>query len=129
MKPLPLLFLISLVVFSCSRKFDLTDHFDPSLPFKVVDQKPPSDVSIYEIDKYDTRHAQLVSWLKSNKHDWKKTDHNTYAGLIIVSQEGFRILFYRDDNSIIVAYDDEQHEMQQYIREMDSNELKFLIDD
>ena len=119
----------SLLAVSCSPKFDITDHFDPSLPVKVIDQYPPSPVSIYEIGQNDPRHAKLVSWLKLNNHGWKKTDHNTHAGLIIVRQGDFTILLYRDNDMVVMGYNDEENVMQQYKRDMDSNELIFLVDD
>ena len=119
-----------MVAISCTQKFDITDHFDPALPFEIIDQQHPSGVlSETVIQAYAPKHTQLVSWLASNKHDWRKAPHNTHAGLIIVGQEDFRILFYRDDDKVVVAYDNKEGVMQQYIRNMDSNELRFLVND
>ena len=130
MKSTHLIYAISLMVFSCSKKFDVTAHFDPAHSFELIDQQHPSGVLIEtEIQVNTPKHIQLLSWLLSNKHDWRKAPHNTHAGLIIVSQGDFRILFYRDDNRIVVAYDDKENVMQQYIRDMDSNDLRFLLDE
>ena len=119
----------SLLAVSCSPKFDITDHFDPSLPVKVIDQYPPSPVRTYEINQNDPRHAKLVSWLKSNNDGWKKTDHDTHAGLIIVRQDDFVILLYRDNDMVVAGYDAVGNDMKQFKRVMDSNELMFLVDD
>ena len=122
--------MIILTTLSCTKKFDLTEHFDPLLPFEIIDQEHPSGVlSQTEIQVNDSKHVQLTSWLTSNNQDWRKAPHNTHAGLIIVGQGDFRILFYRDDNKVVIAYNNEENEMQQFIRDMDSNELRFLLDD
>ena len=119
----------SLLAVSCSEEFDITDHIDPSLPFKVIDQYPPAPIRTYEIDQDDPRHAKLVSWLKSNKDGWKKTDHDTHAGFIIVRQDDFVMLLYRDNDMVVAGYDAVGNDMKQYKREMDSNELMFIVDD
>ena len=127
--------LFSLFAVSCSKKFDLSVHYDPTLPFEIInrtlsnDHKSVSDVLTYEIYQSDTRHAKLVSWLKSNNNGWKKTDHDTYAGLITVHQDKFVILLYRDNDMVVVGIDVEGNDMKQYKRDMDSNELMFLVDD
>lgn len=124
--------ILSLVVtIACAPNYKLKDHFKPELDFKIIDvQKPNSDGQTKPIKVGTTRHTQLVSWLNKNNHGWEKTDHNTHAALIIVTQEeNFRILFYRDNDFIITAYYDEQDQMQQYIKHMDSNELRFLLED
>ena len=120
---------LSLLVVSCTPELNITDHFDPALPFKVIDQYPPSPIREYEIDQNDPRHAKLVSWLKSNKDGWKKTDHDTHAGLIIVRQNEFVILLYRDNDMVIAGYDAVGNDMKQFKRVMDSNELMFIVDD
>ena len=119
----------SLFIVSCSQQFDITDHFDPSLPIKVIDQYRPSPESTYEIDQDDPRHAKLGAWLKSNRNGWKKTDHDTHAGLIIVRQDDFVLLLYRDSDMVVVGIDAEGNDMRQYKKDMDSNELMFLVDD
>lgn len=130
MKSTHIIIVISLFTISCSQKFDITDHFDPALPFEIIDQQHPSGVlSETEIQINDPKHDQLLSWLKSNNQGWRKADHNTHAGLIIVSQEDFRILFYRDSDFVVIGYNDEENVMQQYIRDMDSNELRFLFNE
>jgi hypothetical protein len=70
-----------------------------------------------------------VSWLRSNNHNWKKPTHNTHAGLIIVSQGDFHILFHRDNDFIVVDYTDDENVVYQYIKTMDSNDLRFLVED
>ena len=124
-----ILLAFSLAAVSCSSKFVITDHFDPSLPLTVIDQYPPSPVSTYEIGQNDPRHTKLASWLNSNKQGWKKTDHDTHAGLIIVRQDDFVILLYRDNDMVVVGIDAEGNDMRQYKRDMDSNELLFLVDE
>ena len=125
-----IILLISSITVSCSQKFNITDHFDPALPFEVMDaEKPGSDGSSTVIRSNDLRHQQLVSWLNSNDNGWKKTEHNTHAGLVIVTQGEFTILLYRDNDFVVAGYNDEEDVMQQYIRKMDSNELRFLVDD
>lgn len=127
--------LFSLLAVSCSKKFDLAVHYDPRLAFEIIhrtlsdDHKSVSDVSTYEISQSDTRHAKLISWLKSNNNGWKKTDHNTHAGLISVNQDDFTILLYPDIEYVVIGIDVEGNDMKQFKRDMDSNELMFLVDD
>ena len=130
-----LILILSLLAVSCSKKFDLAVHYDPTLPFEIIhrtlsnDHKSVSDVSTYEINQSDTRHAKLVSWLKSNNNGWKKTDHNTHAGLISVRQDDFTILLYPDNDMVVIGIDVEGNDMKQFKRDMDSNELMFLVDE
>ena len=120
---------LSALTVSCSPQFDITDHFDPNLPIKVIDQYPPSPIRTFEISKDDPRHAKLASWLKSNNDGWKKTDHDTHAGLIIVRQDDFVILLYKDNDMVIAGYDAVGNDMKQYKRVMDSNELMFIVNE
>ncbi len=114
---------------SCSSNFDITQHYDAKLPFKIIDvELPNSDATPQLIVADDLKHQQLVTWLKANNNGWQKADHNTHAGLVIVSQQDFRLIFYRDNDFIVCGYDDTENNMQQYIRKMDSNELRFLLD-
>ena len=121
------LIVISLFTFSCTNSFNLNKHYNDSLPFHIIDQQHPNGLRESDITVNDPKHIQLISWLSSNKNGWKKTDHNTHAGLIIVSQGDFRILFYRDNDFIVLGYNDAKNETQQYMRKMDSNELRFLL--
>ena len=127
--------LFSLLAVSCSKKFDLAVHYDPTLPFEIIhrtlsdDHKSVSDVLIYQINQSDTRHSKLVSWLKSNNNGWKKTDHDTHAGLISVNQNDFTILLYPDNDMVVIGIDVEGNDMKQFKRDMDSNELMFIVDD
>ena len=58
-----------------AKDFDITKHFDPTLPFELIDQQHPSGVLIEtEIQMNDSKHKQLVSWLRSNNYNWKKTN-------------------------------------------------------
>ena len=124
------LILISFVyLVSCSEKFDVTKHFDPTLPFEINQMDKSGPDFSKEIGVNDLKHEKLVAWLELNKHGWKKTDHNTHAGLIIVRQDDFRILLYRDNDMVVVGIDAKGNDMQQYKRDMDSNELMFLVDD
>ena len=109
----------SLLAVSCSQKFDITDHFDPTLPFEINQMDKSGPDFSKEIGVNDLKHEKLVSWLELNKHGWKKTDHNTHAGLIIVRQDDFRILLYRDNDMVVVGIDAEGNDMPQYKRDMD----------
>ena len=122
--------MLFLIVNACTRKYDITNHFDPTLPFEIIDQGHPSGVLFdTQIIINEPKHSQLLSWLNSNNNDWKKTDDNTQAALIIVRQGAFSLLFYRDNDFVISGYNNEEKVMQQYIRNMDSHELRFLIKD
>ena len=102
MKSTTIILMMSLLAISCSKKFDVSDYFDPSLPFEIIDMEHPSGVrSETEIQMNDSKHDKLVSWLKSNNDNWKKSPKNTHAGLIIVRQGDFHILFYRDRDFIM----------------------------
>ena len=116
---------LSLLAVSCSPKLDLSEHFDPSLPFAISDWEKSPDINGIPVN--DIKHEKLVSWLKTNRHGWKKTDHDTHAGIIIVRQGDFRILLYRDNDMVVVGINATGNYMQQYMRKMDSNELMFLV--
>ena len=53
--------IIVLSAISCSKKFDITDHFDPTQSFQVVDfEKPNDDMTINGIQVNDLKHDQLI---------------------------------------------------------------------
>jgi len=122
------IFLISIFfTVSCVQKFEIMDHFDPSLPIEVIDQYPPSPVRVHTIDPSDNRHKKLTAWLESNEDGWEKTDHDTHAGLIIIRQKDFVLLLYKDNKVVVAGYDVIGNDMKQFKRIMDSNELMFIV--
>lgn len=114
---------------SCAQKFDVTEHFDPALPFNVIDMDhPEGKKSEFVIHADDSKHDQLLSWFEANKDNWEPST-NTHAGLIIVNQDDFHLLFYRNNDFIVVGYDDDDGLRHQFTRTMDSNDLRFLVDE
>lgn len=64
MKSRLLMYIIVLTAISCSNEFDLTDHYDSTQSFEVIDQEKPKDGKVdFEIQVNDLRHDQLLSWL------------------------------------------------------------------
>lgn len=111
---------------SCSKKFDLTQHYDPTQPFEVIDQeRPKNGNSISEIQVNDLRHAKLLSWLESNKQNWEPA-HDTHAGLVIIYQEGFRLLLYRNNDFAVVIITDDEKVSHYYKKALDTGRLEFL---
>ena len=119
-----------LLMGSCSSGFDAGEHYDAGLPFHLIDQQHPSGEH-YEADFLpgDSLHGRLMTWLDEHKDGWAKAPHNTHAGLLILSQDDFRLLYYRDDDKVVLAHDDAEGEMVQYIQEVDANGLLFLVEE
>ena len=128
MKFSPIILFIILISTSCSKQFKVTDHYDPGLPFEIIDMEKPDKDGAIEIQIDDSKKEQLLSWFALNNRDWKPT-HNTNAGLIIVSQGDFKLLFYRDNDFVVVGFTDDENVRHQYIKFVDSNELSFLVED
>jgi hypothetical protein len=126
MKSTLLIYIIVLTAMSCSKEFDLTDHYDPTQSFKVIDQeKPKDDNSSSEILVNDLKHAQLLSWLELNNQNWKPT-HNTHAGLVIIYQEKFRLLLYRHSEFGVVIITDDKNISHYYKKIFNTGGLEFL---
>lgn len=112
---------------SCSKEFDLTDYFDASKSFGVIDQERPKNGKLdFEIKVNDPRHAKLVSWLALNNQNWKPATHNTHAGLVIIYQENFRLLLYRNKDFAVVIVTDDEGISNYYIKNFDVSRLEFL---
>lgn len=125
MKSTLFLCLIALTAASCSKKFDLTDHYDSTLSFEVTDMERSKDG--LEILVTDKRHDQLLSWLESNKSDWEPT-HDTHAGLVIIYQENFSLILYRNSDFGVVRYIDDENITHNYKKIFDTGGLGFLDD-
>ena len=120
------IYIIVLTAISCSKKIDLTDHYDPTQSFEVIDQERPKDGNYSsEIQVNDLKHAELLSWLELNNQNWKPT-HNTHAGLVIVYQENFRLLLYRNNDFAVVIITDDENISHYYKKIFDTGGLKFL---
>ena len=124
MKSIHIIFIIILIAISCSKKFDITDHFDPTLSFEVIDFEKAGHSSS-EIQVNDLKHAQLLSWLELNNQNWKPT-HDTHAGLVIIYQENFRLLLYRNNDFAVVIITDDENISHYYKKIVDTGGLKFL---
>ena len=124
MKSTLLLYIIVLTAISCSKEFDITDHYDPTQSFEVIDFEK-SDHSISEIQVNDLKHAQLLSWLELNNQNWKPT-HDRHAGLVIIYQENFRLLLYRNNDFAVVIITDDEKISHYYKKIVDSGGLTFL---
>ena len=126
MKSILLMCLIVLTINSCSKAFDITDHFDPTQSFEVTDFERAKDgKSNSEIQVNDLRHDQLLSWLELNNQNWKPT-HDTHAGLVIISQENFRLLLYRKNDFAVVIVTDDENISHHYKKTFDRGGLEFL---
>jgi len=126
MKSRLLMYIIILTAISCSKEFDITDHYDPTQSFEVIDQEKPKDgKSSSEIQVNDLKHDQLLSWLELNNKDWKPT-HDTHAALVIINQENFRLLLYRNNNFGVVIITDDENISHYYKKIFDTGGLKFL---
>ena len=126
MKSILSMYIIVLTAISCSKKFDLTDHYDPTQSFEVIDQeRPKDDNSSYKIQVNDLKHDKLLSWLELNNQHWKPT-HDTHAGLVIIYQENFRLLLYRNNDFGVVIITDDENISHYYKKIFDTVGLKFL---
>jgi len=126
MKSRLLMYIIILTAISCSKEFDITDHYDRTQSFEVIDQEKPKDSnSITEFQVDDLKHAQLLSWLELNNRNWKPT-HDRHAGLVIIYQENFRLLLYRNNDLAVVIITDDENISHYYKKIFDTGGLKFL---
>ena len=126
MKSILLMYIIVLTANSCSKEFDITDYYDPTQSFEVTDFERAKDgKSSSEIQVNDLRHDQLLSWLELNNQNWKPT-HDTHAGLVIISQENFRLLLYRNNDFAVVIVTDDENISHHYKKIFDTGGLKFL---
>ena len=121
MKSILLMSTIILTAISCSKKFDLTGHYDPTQSFEVIEYQ----VGTFELQVNDVRHAKLLSWLELNSQNWEPT-HNEWAGKVIINQENFTLLLYRDNNDAFVNITDDKNITRNYRRKYDNDGLKFL---
>ena len=122
MKSILLMATIVLTAVSCSEKFDLTGHYDPTQSFEVLEYQVDGTI---EIHVNDVRHAKLLSWLEVNNQNWEPT-HDEWAGKVIINQENFQLLLYRDGEYANVNFTDDENITHYYRRTFDNDGLKFL---
>ena len=104
----------------------MADYYDPAQPFKVTDFERAKDgVSTYQILVSDPRHERLLSWLESNNQDWEPA-HDSHAGFVIISQENFRVIMYRDGDLQVARVIDAENVTHNFKRTFDNKGLKFL---
>ena len=126
MKSILLIYIIVLTAVSCSKEFDLTDYYDPTQSFEVIDQERPKDGnSRSEIKVNDLRHAKLLSWLELNNQNWKPAN-DRHAGLVIIYQENVRLLLYRNHDYAVVTITDDENISHNYKKILDTGGLEFL---
>lgn len=126
MKSIYLIYIFALIATSCSKKLDLTTYIDPTQPFQVVDSHRTKGGTIEtEWQVNDAKHDQLLSWIGSNNRNWKPTI-STHAGLVILSQEKFRLLLYRNSDFAVVILTDDENITHYYKKSVDTRDLIFL---
>ena len=126
MKSIHIMCIIVLVAISCSKKFDITDHFDPTQSFQFVDiRNHKNDV---EIQVNDLKHDQLLSWLELNNQNWEPTDAS-HAALLIINQEKFKLMFYRNKDLMVIRFTDDENILHQYKKIIDPDGLNFLFEE
>lgn len=126
MKTTLLVCTIALIGSSCSNRIDLTNYYDAGASFELIDMERPEDGnSSPEILRNEKRHDGLLLWLESNKKNWKPA-HNTHAGLVIISQEKFRLLLYRNNDFAVVIITDDENVSRYYKKSLDTGGLEFL---
>jgi len=126
MKSIHVIYIFALIATSCSKKLDLAAYIDPTQPFQVVDAHRAKGGTIEtEWQVNDAKHDQLLSWIESNNRNWKPT-HATHAGLVILSQENFRLLLYRNSNFAVVILTDDENITHNYKKSVDTRGLIFL---
>ena len=126
MKLIHVIYIFALIATSCSKKLDLAAYIDPTQPFQVVDMHRSKGGTIEtEWQVNDVKHDQLLSWIKTNNGNWKPT-HDTHAALVIISQENFRLILYRNHDFGIVRFTDDKNITHNYKKIFDTGELEFL---
>lgn len=126
MKSILLMYIVVLTAMSCSKKIDIADYYDPTQSFEVIDQEKPKDgKGRFEIGVNDIRHERLLSWLELNNQNWTPT-HDTQAGLVIIYQDNFRLLLYRNNDFAVVIITDDEGTSNYYKKMLDTGELEFL---
>ena len=126
MKSIHILCIIALTTVSCSHNIDITDYIDPTQSFQVRDfAKIISPTVESEIQVKDLKHEQLLSWLELNNQNWIQTN-NRHAALIIIHQDKFRLLYYRNHEYVVVILTDDDNVLHSYKQIVDTDGLIFL---
>lgn len=115
--------MIVLSTISCSKKFDITDHVDPTQSFQFVDIRESKNNVKIKVN--DFKHKQLLSWLELNNQGWEPTDAS-HAGLLLITQDKFKLIFYRNKDQMVVRFTDDENILHQYKKIIDPNGLNFL---
>ena len=121
-----LLYLVLMISKPVSEDIDIAGLYDPTQPFEVIDQHEPKDGKLrFTIGLNDPRHARILSWLELNEQSWTPT-HNTHAGLVIIYQQNFRLLLYRNSDFAVVIITDEKDVSRYFKKDLKTGGLSFL---
>ena len=123
MKSILLMFTIVMTSISCSKKIDLKGHYDPNQSFEVYRHQ----VGEYEFKVNEERHTKLLSWLKSNNKNWKPTK-NDWGSLVLINQENFRLLLFRNDKFAVVEITDDENITHCYSKMCDNDGFQIFDD-
>ena len=104
MKSILLISTIVLTSISCSKRINLTGHYDPNKSFEVYRHQ----VGTFEFKVNEERHAKLVSFLEENNKNWKPT-RSDWGSLIIITQENFTLLLFIGDKFAVVTITDDEN--------------------
>ena len=121
MKSILLMSTIVLISISCSNKIDLKGHYDPTQSFEVYQHQ----VGTNEFQVNEERHTKLLSWLELNNKNWKPTK-NDWGSLVIINQENFRLLLFRNDKFAVVEITDDENTTRYYSKMCNSDGFHML---
>ena len=121
MKSILLISAIALTATSCSQRINLTGHYDPNKSFEVYHH----EVGTYEFKVNEERHTKLVSWLEDNNKNWKPTG-NDWGSLVLIKQENFTLLLFRDNKFAVVAITDDENNTRDYSKRCNNDGFHIL---
>lgn len=113
----------SLLAVSCSKRINLTGHYDPTQSFEVYHH----EVGTYVYQVNEERHTKLISWLESNDKNWKPT-RNDWGSLVIITQENFTLLLFIGDKFTVVTITDDENITRHYSKRC-NNDGSHILDE
>lgn len=121
MKSILLISTIALTAISCSKKINLSGHYDPTQSFEVYQH--PVGTSEFQVN--EARHAKLLSWLALNNKSWKPT-RSDWGSMVLIKQENFTLLLFRANKFAVVTITDDENITRHYSKRCNNDGFHVL---
>jgi len=126
--PISLILIVSLL--SCSINVDSTEFLDTSLPFHLKTNTTNSQTRILESNSEklyvnSKKWLGINEWFSKNKEGWQITPAS-HIGDTYITQGEFRMIYSKNSEVVIIAFNNSKGESKQYSKEIGKDELNFL---